>query len=101
ERHRGLLTRSAQLGAAPVGGRRIIVTDSVFSMDGDRAPLHDLVALARAYHTSVFLDEAHATGILGSRGAGLADAEGVGADIAVHMGTLGKALGSPGADIAG
>ena len=63
------------------GGRRLIVTDSVFSMDGDRAPLRDLVALARAYHTSVFLDEAHATGVLGPRGAGLAEADGLGAEV--------------------
>jgi 8-amino-7-oxononanoate synthase len=99
--HRDVRALQAQLEAAPDGGRRLIVTDSVFSMDGDRAPLQDLVALARAYHTSVFLDEAHATGILGARGAGLADAEGVSADIAVHMGTLGKALGSAGAYVAG
>src|SRR5262249_34028059 len=82
-------------------GRRVIVTDSVFSMDGDRAPLRDLVALARAYHTSVFLDEAHAAGILGARGAGLAEEEGLNDAVAVQMGTLGKALGGAGAYIAG
>ena len=79
----------------------MIVTDSVFSMDGDRAPLRDLVALARAYHTSVFLDEAHATGVLGPRGAGLAEEDGLGAEVAVQMGTLGKALGGAGAYVAG
>ena len=99
--HRDVRALRAQLESAPAGGRRLIVTDSVFSMDGDRAPLHDLVALARAYHTSVFLDEAHATGVLGPRGAGLAEEQGLAADVAIHMGTLGKALGSAGAYIAG
>ena len=68
--HRDVQALRMQLDSVPGGGRRLIVTDSVFSMDGDRAPLHDLVALARAYHTSVFLDEAHATGVLGARGPG-------------------------------
>jgi 8-amino-7-oxononanoate synthase len=99
--HRDVRALQAQLEGVPAGGRRLIVTDSIFSMDGDRAPLHDLVAVGRAYHTSVFLDEAHATGVLGARGAGLAEAEGLSADIAVHMGTLGKALGSAGAYVAG
>src|SRR5262249_60164255 len=98
---RGVRALRAQLEFAPAGGRRLIVTDSVFSMDGDRAPLRDLVALARAYHTSVFLDEAHATGVLGARGAGLAEEDGVAGDVAVHMGTLGKALGGSGAYVAG
>jgi 8-amino-7-oxononanoate synthase len=99
--HRDARALEAMLSAIPQGGRRLIVTDSVFSMDGDRAPLRDLVALAAAYHTSVFLDEAHAAGVLGPRGAGLAEEEGLAADVAVHMGTLGKALGGAGAYVAG
>jgi 8-amino-7-oxononanoate synthase len=99
--HRDARALEAMLAATPQGGRRLIVTDSVFSMDGDRAPLRDLVALARAYHTSVFLDEAHAAGVLGPRGAGLAEEEGLAADVAVQMGTLGKALGGAGAYVAG
>jgi 8-amino-7-oxononanoate synthase len=99
--HRDARALEALLSATPQGGRRLIVTDSVFSMDGDRAPLRDLVALAAAYHTSVFLDEAHAAGVLGPRGAGLAEEEGLARDVAVHMGTLGKALGSAGAYVAG
>jgi len=79
----------------------MIVTDSVFSMDGDRAPLRALVALADAYHTSVMVDEAHATGIFGPHGSGLAAALGVEACIGVHMGTLSKALGGMGAYVAG
>ena len=99
--HRDARALEAILAATPQGGRRLIITDSVFSMDGDRAPLRDLVALARAYHTSVFLDEAHAAGVLGPRGAGLAEEDGLGAEVAVQMGTLGKALGGAGAYIAG
>src|SRR5262249_22218997 len=86
--HGDVRALEALLATTPEGGRRLIVTDSVFSMDGDRAPLHALVALSRLYHTSVFLDEAHAMGVLGARGAGLAEAEGLGAEVAVQMGTL-------------
>jgi 8-amino-7-oxononanoate synthase len=89
------------LAGGPATGRRLIVTDSVFSMDGDRAPLRELSALAREYHSILMIDEAHATGCLGARGAGLADAEGLTDAVDVHMGTLGKALGSAGAYIAG
>jgi len=99
--HRDARTLEGLLATTPRGGRRVIVTDSVFSMDGDRAPLRDLVALARAYHTSLFLDEAHAAGVLGPRGAGLAEEEGLADAVAVQMGTLGKALGGAGAYIAG
>jgi len=99
--HRDVRALEAELAATPRGGRRLIVTDSVFSMDGDRAPLAALVALARQYHSWLMVDEAHATGVLGARGAGLAEADGVAGAIDVHMGTLGKALGGAGAYIAG
>jgi len=99
--HRDIRALEAELAATPPGGRRLIVTDSVFSMDGDRAPLRALVALADAYHSWLMIDEAHATGALGPRGAGLAEAEGMTAAIAVHVGTLGKALGAAGAYVAG
>jgi len=99
--HRDVGALEAALAATPPGGRRLIVTDSVFSMDGDRAPLTTLAALAEHYHSWLMIDEAHATGVLGARGAGLAEEEGVGARVAVHMGTLGKALGGAGAYVAG
>jgi 8-amino-7-oxononanoate synthase len=70
-------------------------------MDGDRAPLVAIVAAAEAHGALVMVDEAHATGVLGARGAGLAELEEVGGRIAVQMGTLGKALGGAGAYIAG
>jgi 8-amino-7-oxononanoate synthase len=99
--HRDVRALEAELAAAPPGRRRLIVTDSVFSMDGDRAPLAALAALAETYHSWLMVDEAHATGVLGARGAGLAEAEGLTDRVTVHMGTLGKALGGAGAYVAG
>src|SRR4029077_10884886 len=99
--HRDVRALEAALAGTPPGGRRLIVTDSVFSMDGDPAPLPALVALANAYHSWLMVDEAHATGALGPGGAGLAAADGVSAAITVTMGTLGKALGGAGAYVAG
>lgn len=99
--HNDVAELETMLAAAPRSGRRLIVTDSVFSMDGDRAPLPALAAVAESYHALLMVDEAHATGCLGPRGAGLADEMGVARRIDVHMGTLGKALGGMGAYIAG
>ena len=99
--HCNLQSLETMLAAAPSGGRRLIVSDSVFSMDGDRAPLAELVAIAGHYHSVLMLDEAHATGVFGRHGAGLVDALGLGAHVPVQMGTLGKALGSAGAYVAG
>jgi len=99
--HADVRALERELAGTPPGGRRLIVTDSVFSMDGDRAPLPSLVAVAEAYHSWLMVDEAHAAGVLGARGAGLAEEDGVAGRITVHMGTLGKALGSAGAYVAG
>jgi 8-amino-7-oxononanoate synthase len=79
------------------GKRRLIVTDSVFSMDGDVAPLTEIVGLARAHGARVVVDEAHATGALGSGGRGAVAAAGLQGEVDVLIGTLGKALGSYGA----
>jgi 8-amino-7-oxononanoate synthase len=78
-------------------GRRLIVTDSVFSMDGDVAPLAEIAQLARAYGARVAVDEAHATGALGAGGRGAVAEAGVQDEIDVLIGTLGKSLGSYGA----
>ncbi len=75
----------------------LIVTDTVFSMDGDIAPLAEIVELARRHRLRVAVDEAHATGALGPGGRGAVAAAGLTGEIDVIVGTLGKALGSYGA----
>ncbi len=80
--------------------RKLLITDSVFSMDGDRADLSSIVRLCRDAGVAVAVDEAHATGILG-RGRGLACELGLEREIDLHMGTLSKGLGSHGGFIAG
>lgn len=81
--------------------RRWIVVDSVFSMDGDLFPLDRLVAIARARGAFTYVDDAHATGVLGETGRGSAEHWAVEGEIDVTMGTLGKALGTVGAFVAG
>lgn len=91
----------ALLAVCPPSGQRLIVTDTVFSMDGDLAPLAALVALARRYDAWLMVDEAHATGVFGSHGSGLVEEAGLVDHVDIHMGTLGKALGGIGAYVAG
>lgn len=88
------------LNETPTTGRRLIVTDGVFSMDGDLARLRELVALKREFDALLMVDDAHGTGVLGETGRGTAELCGCQAAIDIHMGTLGKALGSFGAYVA-
>src|SRR5437588_10219954 len=83
------------------GKRVLILTESVFSMDGDRAPLSELVELKRRFDALLLLDEAHAVGVVGPNGRGLAAAENLIEDVDVQMGTLSKALGASGGYICG
>ena len=81
--------------------RRLVVTESVFSMDGDIAPLKELAALARAHGAMFAVDDAHATGVFGATGAGVAEEQGLQAgEITATVGTLSKALGGLGGFIA-
>ena len=79
----------------------LIVTESVFSMDGDAAPLRDIVALKEQYGAWLMVDEAHATGLYGKTRRGLAEETGVSDRIEIQMGTLGKAVGASGGFICG
>lgn len=81
--------------------RAWVVTDSVFSMDGDVAPLEQLVEITRRYDANLLVDEAHATGVLGDQGGGLCDALELTSEIPLRIGTLSKALGHQGGFVAG
>ncbi|MEW9701119.1 8-amino-7-oxononanoate synthase [Paenibacillus sp. SI8] len=81
--------------------RKLIVTDAVFSMDGDQAPLHKLVALKQEYEAMLMVDEAHSGGIYGQQGEGLCHALGLKKDVDIHMGSFSKSFGVYGAYICG
>jgi 7-keto-8-aminopelargonate synthetase-like enzyme len=83
------------------GWRKLIVTDGIFSMEGDVAPLPDLVRIAEQYSALLMVDDALATGVLGKRGSGTAEHFGLEGRVDIQMGTLSKALGGFGAYIAG
>ncbi len=81
--------------------RRLIVTETVFGMDGDLAPLADLVLVARRHDAWIVVDEAHATGVFGRHGGGLVSELGLTESVDVQIGTLSKALGALGGYVAG
>jgi 8-amino-7-oxononanoate synthase len=84
---------------APAQARVLVATESIFSMDGDRAPLAEIAALTQQHGALLMVDEAHAFGLCGAQGRGLADEAGILPDI--HMGTLSKAVGLHGGYICG
>ena len=95
--HLGKLESHLQWSQREHAGKRIlIVTESVFSMDGDCAPLRELIELKKRFGALLLLDEAHAVGVIGPNGRGLAAAENLNEDVDVQMGTLSKALGASG-----
>jgi len=81
--------------------RRIIITESVFSMNGDVAPLKEMAALAEKFGAAMIIDEAHATGVQGTNGCGLAAESGILPQVLATIHTCGKALGSAGAFVCG
>ncbi|MBF0531603.1 MAG: 8-amino-7-oxononanoate synthase [Candidatus Omnitrophica bacterium] len=99
--HNDLSGLEKLLAAGQEFRRRLIVTDSVFSMDGDLADLPRLVQLAEAYDCILMIDEAHATGVLGNTGQGAAEHFGLEGRIDIQMGTLSKAAGCFGAYVCG
>ncbi len=98
------ILREARETARPGGGSYhliLVVTDGVFSMDGDIAPLPGIVEAAEAYGAAVMVDDAHASGVLGRNGRGSVDHFGLHGRVAVQVGTLSKAVGSLGGYVAG
>jgi 8-amino-7-oxononanoate synthase len=100
-RHKDVVHLEDLLKKSKAAARRLIVTDGVFSMDGDIAPLPDLVLLSEKYDAMLMVDDAHATGVLGETGKGTVEHFGLEGRVHIQMGTLGKALGSFGAFAAG
>ena len=99
--HCDLLKLEAMLASARKGGRKLIVTDAVFSMDGDIAPVPDLLKLAETYDALLVLDDAHGFGVLGYYGRGVLQHFNIKSERIVYMATLGKAAGGYGAFVAG
>ncbi len=100
-RHRDMQHLAALLKKHFAARRRLIVSDGVFSMDGDLAPIPELVELAEKHRAMLMIDDAHAAGVLGRTGRGSAEHFGLAGRVGIQMGTLGKALGSFGAYVAG
>lgn len=98
--HNDLEHLESILAKKPPATKCLVVTESVFSMDGDIAPLPEIAAIAQRYAALLMVDEAHATGVFGPAGAGLVRASNLEADVALSMGTLSKALGSYGGFVA-
>ncbi len=86
---------------APQPGRKLLITDGVFSMDGDIAPLPELCALAEKYGAIMMVDDAHASGVLGRNGRGTVDHFGMHGRVQIQVGTLSKAVGALGGYVCG
>ncbi|MGH7230462.1 MAG: 8-amino-7-oxononanoate synthase [Nitrospiraceae bacterium] len=100
-RHRDMAHLERLLAKRPQDRVTLIVTDGIFSMDGDAAPLPELANLADRFHAQILVDDAHGTGVMGYEGRGTLEHFGVESRVPFHMGTLSKALGTSGAYVAG
>jgi 8-amino-7-oxononanoate synthase len=99
--HANLGELAGALRGRPATGHAFVVTESLFSMDGDIPPLADYAALCRSAGATLIVDEAHAVGLYGAGGSGLIEASGIERDVCVSINTAGKALGVAGAFVAG
>lgn len=101
-RHNDVADLEAKLKSEPAARNRLIITDGVFSMDGDVAPMPEIVAVAERYNAMTMIDDAHGEGVLGRAGRGIADHFGLhGGRVDIEIGTLSKAFGVVGGYIAG
>jgi 8-amino-7-oxononanoate synthase len=100
-RHNDLTDLADKLATHSGKGQTIVVVESVYSMDGDMAPLADLVQLCETYNAQLIVDEAHATGVVGDKGAGAVCAAGLQQRVFARVHTFGKALGCHGAAVVG
>lgn len=100
-RHADMQHLAEVLETTSCTGRRFIVTDGVFSMDGDITPLDQIVELGEKYHAMVMVDDAHAVGVIGEGGRGTVDYFGLHGRVHIQMGTLSKSLAAEGGYVAG
>ncbi|MFM1815641.1 MAG: hypothetical protein RLZ98_2336 [Pseudomonadota bacterium] len=100
-RHNDLAHLEELLAAQPLQRPKVVAFESVYSMDGDVAPIADIVTLAKKYNALTYIDEVHAVGMYGARGGGISDRDGLASEIDVIEGTLAKAFGTLGGYISG
>jgi len=94
------MAQLAQLLEQTNSGRKLVITDAVFSMDGDMAPLRELLALCERHDAWLYVDDAHGFGVLGEKGRGSLSHFGIASERIIYMATLGKAAGVSGAFVA-
>ncbi len=99
--HKDVYELSRLIERSETKGQKFLVTESIFSMDGDEAPLNEYAELCRATDTALIVDEAHAVGVMGAKGSGLIEETGIGQEVFLSINPAGKALGVGGALLAG